>query len=440
MATLQDYTFLAHYITGHLVQDIGPTSSLNSSQKNDTLCIWAHGLGLRKPSEPTIQAMLTIKLHLSGVVAGESDAHDVSKYASDRHELFKNLKTHFRKISAVNGVMPSEWVSVLPCDPCEFEQMAPGLWSDFDHRDLVSFDDRWHLSLASLRASIPMRNTNALVSSGNRDRPGTEQDRAVRMLEGSLQSMQQSPQPARRSRRRLTEKSPRGRLYQASELLDRLCEKNQRAPVFVTPKKSVSGDLECPGAPSRALQKTHSDCDVTRKDKNEHEIVIDKNMDTNLADKVCEKQERYLDALESSGAQESVQELDAKFGIRLRPAAMVKPENEEFKPVSKSMPTPSKMSSSPKHEDKNFKMKKLCSSKPPTVSSCKKVPAANSVKKAAMKKPASHEVKSSKGKNTSLPRPPPHLLKKFSDGCSRCRYTPKCCPSCWKLRGFSVGV
>ena len=63
-----------------------------------THCAFGHtDWVFEKPSEPTIQAMLTIKLHLSGVVAGESDAHDVSKYASDRHELFKNLKTHFRK-------------------------------------------------------------------------------------------------------------------------------------------------------------------------------------------------------------------------------------------------------------------------------------------------------------------------------------------------------
>jgi hypothetical protein len=30
-------------------------------------------------------------------------------------------------------------------------------------------------------------------------------------------------------------------------------------------------------------------------------------------------------------------------------------------------------------------------------------------------------------------------LKKYKNGCARCRYTKNCTPSCWTLRGYYLG-
>ena len=74
-----------------------------------------------------------------------------------------------------------------------------------------------------------------------------------------------------------------------------------------------------------------------------------------------------------------------------------------------------------------------------------KKPAAVKKKAAAAKKPASAEptlkrpaaAAAGRGRREQvLGRVPEDLKRKFSNGCSTCRYRPGCCTSCWVKRGF----
>eukprot|EP00438_Fugacium_kawagutii_P014341 Skav202490 [mRNA] locus=scaffold32:9717:10280:+ [translate_table: standard] len=49
----------------------------------------------------------------------------------------------------------------------------------------------------------------------------------------------------------------------------------------------------------------------------------------------------------------------------------------------------------------------------------------------ALKKPASAKAAKAGGRSDR----PPNALKLYPNGCSKCRYRPGCCPSCYKMRG-----
>ena len=72
-----------------------------------------------------------------------------------------------------------------------------------------------------------------------------------------------------------------------------------------------------------------------------------------------------------------------------------------------------------------------------------KRPAAVKKKAAAAKKPAAAEqtlkrsaAAKGRGREQVLACVPDNLKRKFSSGCSTCRYRPGCCTSCWVKRGF----
>ena len=52
----------------------------------------------------------------------------------------------------------------------------------------------------------------------------------------------------------------------------------------------------------------------------------------------------------------------------------------------------------------------------------------------ALKRPAAR--RGVKPRHDGLRPVPAHLLAKYKNGCSTCRYTPGCCPSCWRKRGY----
>ena len=59
--------------------------------------------------------------------------------------------------------------------------------------------------------------------------------------------------------------------------------------------------------------------------------------------------------------------------------------------------------------------------------------------KAAAKKKKKQDDAKAKTKRERLAQiVPKTILRKFKDGCQRCRNTPYCCSSCWRIRGFEV--
>ena len=92
---LQDFQHLGHYVTENVLREVGRRGQLTSVQKTDALCVWSMSLGLRRPSEPTLQTLVALKLHIGG---GMEEAN-----GQDFFDLFKIFKGHFKKMVQVNN-------------------------------------------------------------------------------------------------------------------------------------------------------------------------------------------------------------------------------------------------------------------------------------------------------------------------------------------------
>ena len=119
-SNLQDYVHLPHYFTAELWAAMGSTSTTASSKLE--LLLWhAVRLGLRTPTEATVQMMTGLYIMVA------EEGNDASSLPSFRlqtlHGLKSNLKRMVGKLSA-----STEHCDSLPAAPADFQRMFPLLW------------------------------------------------------------------------------------------------------------------------------------------------------------------------------------------------------------------------------------------------------------------------------------------------------------------------
>ena len=393
--------------------------------------MWALGLGLRRPSEPTVQSLLALKLHLEG---GHDDKESMA-HANDRWEQFKAIKGHFRKM-AQNGGVPTEWVQTLPLDPEEFAEQYPGIWQDFSAtrgNELVKMEERWHLQLAAIKATIPMRGTHSMV---NNPRTGVAESEAAGSTRAALNSFlgmsqAQSAQLAQASktRRRLMEKTPpETKFNRAMTLLEELTASERarsagRPSAPAQPQVATPPAAESPPVTPDAKRGNHGrDTPVpgapTKNGSPGLQLVP---AEVNAEDESDDYAERV------AAAAATVQTLDQAVGLK-RPAS-----SSEMEPVKKSKPTPQKPIPVEEQEADSEVMKKPGTSGGKNATRKPAACLSQKTESKCMRKPAAQKstVPSKPMKSTNLPKPSPSLRKQYSHGCPKCRWqasgrTPSC--------------
>lgn len=433
---LQDYQHLGQYVTENLMREIGRRGQLSSVQKTDAICVWSMSLGLRKPSEPTLQTLVALKLHLGG------GFEDAQASGQDMFDLLKVFKSHWKKMVSVNTNHALEYVPFLPASPAEFAESYPSTWSDFSGvrgNELVDLDERWHLQLASLKAQIPMRRTHSLVERGDPKGRSAGSHKAhevfeqfMDLLEGNASSLQRKNS----LRRRLSEKSPdpRSKVQQASALLDRLQTQTQ-VPSHAAPARQTQSVAEPAPAHSAPpvqipLVDAHSAHMPVQK---EMALVLqppsDVDEDVDRPETEPETKATFLAEAEHA-ADTALAALDAVAGVQKKPAM-------DAQPVRKTMPTPQKLDPEQTSEPQpNTKKPSQKNRKQPNQTKPKSAPTKKPAKKQPTKKTALQKKPSTAA---ALPKAPASLMLQFRKGCAKCRYQAKgCSPSCWRQRGYSI--
>ena len=135
------------------------------------------------------------------------------------------------------------------------------------------------------------------------------------------------------------------------------------------------------------------------------------------------------------------QAMDARDGQRAVDAGKPVPKSldDAFAARVKKKPASSSLAPEESAPSQAAAMKKPSGAQKPAA----KKPAAVKKKAAAAKKPAAAEqtlkrsaAAKGRGREQVLACVPDKLKRKFSNGCSTCRYRPGCCTSCWVKRGF----
>lgn len=414
---LQDFQHLGHYVTENVLREVGRRGQLTSVQKTDALCVWSMSLGLRRPSEPTLQTLVALKLHIGG---GMEEAN-----GQDFFDLFKIFKGHFKKMVQVNNNPALEAVHVLPANPQDFAREFPSTWADFsavNGNELVEMDERWFLQLASIKAQIPMRKTHSMLDRGDgRSAPAPQLSAAENVLERFMDILGGRAPAGVRHRHMTKSPDPRSKVSQATALFERLQSQmdQQSAPASQAPS-AKRPRTEAPPVPSKQEPQVETSKQPASPPAEALQMVAASPLtDQEEVDPAEEAETKpFLEAAESSMAA-----LDAALGVQRKPAIAVEP-------IKKSMPTPSKAAE--EHPPPAVLKRPAQQTQVEAASSVpKKKPSARS---AVHKKPST----TPKAALTSLPKAPQWLVREYRGGCGKCRYQAKgCTPSCWRARGYA---
>jgi hypothetical protein len=151
-ARWQDWSFIQHYVTEHLVRHW--TSDQVAASPIQTLIWhvlnWAQMMGLMKPSQSTFQAITCIIL-----IIKDGTAWDPVR----KKELFDSVKMHFKRVSAIR--QPAVYIANLPM-PANLKDLVPSEWWMtafgvlYTSCSFVTYDN---LLFERVVATIPMRST-----------------------------------------------------------------------------------------------------------------------------------------------------------------------------------------------------------------------------------------------------------------------------------------
>ena len=415
--SLQDYQHLGHYVTENLLREVGQRGQLTSIQKTDAMCVWSMSLGLRRPTEPTLQTLVALKLHIGGgLEEGKSQ---------DFFDLFKIFKNHFKKMVAVNSNPPLEHVPALPSSPAEFAAEFPSTWADFSSvhgNDLVAMEERWFLQLTSIKVQIPMRRTHSLVERGERveGRSAAPQQAAAQVLEQFMELLGGKARPPG-MQRRFMEKSPdpRSKLSRATALLDRLEHQVARS----TSQAASCKRQKTEESESSPLGNDDSEAHPPVQEKCDQIVAVTPPTKEDAIPRTPPAPTKNDSASFLECAEMSVAALDAALGVQKKPAC-------DQEPVKKTMPTPQKVD--PERPDPEEVLKR-----PACLEDLKTKATAQMLKKpsariAVQKKPSMALTA------MALPKAPQWMAREYRGGCAKCRYQERgCTPSCWKYRGYA---
>lgn len=423
--SLQDYQHLGHYVTENLLREVGQRGQLTSIQKTDAMCVWSMSLGLRRPTEPTLQTLVALKLHIGGgLEEGKSQ---------DFFDLFKIFKNHFKKMVAVNSNPPLEHVPALPSSPAEFAAEFPSTWADFSSvhgNDLVAMEERWFLQLTSIKVQIPMRRTHSLVERGERveGRSAAPQQAAAQVLEQFMELLGGKARPPG-MQRRFMEKSPdpRSKLSRATALLDRLEHQVARS----TSQAASCKRQKTEESESSPLGNDDSEAHPPVQEKCDQIVAVTPPTKEDAIPRTPPAPTKNDSASFLECAEMSVAALDAALGVQKKPAC-------DQEPVKKTMPTPQKVD--PERPDPEEVLKR-----PACLEDLKTKATAQMLKKpsariAVQKKPSMALQKKPSMALTAmaLPKAPQWMAREYRGGCAKCRYQERgCTPSCWKYRGYA---
>ncbi len=152
---LQDYRSLVHYFTSKLWDILGDNRA-GSHSKLEVILQHASALGLRNPTEGSVQTLTGLLLVASEGLAGASALTAASKYQTLQH-IKKVMKKHVALPCAA-------WVAELPREPATFKMSFPSLHEEvFSAAAPVPFPYD-ALQFEAVCQGIPMRSSSKLLA------------------------------------------------------------------------------------------------------------------------------------------------------------------------------------------------------------------------------------------------------------------------------------
>ena len=383
----QDYLFLPNFLTAQHWQKIQDTTE-NRDAVIQTITSHAGVLGLRCPNEQTYAMIVTLG-YISDLTAGKLNSQQ-------KYQLLSQRKPQLRKFFS-QLPPPTLYLECLPSLP---EELPEQVFNEAFRDKMTYVPSPFNVTnLLHIAKSFPLRMTNLDVHPAHPGRAQTEDSSAGASSSADVvgQALTVLAATVLRSN---TGSSTSSGLSGLQILNPPVSEQNASSSAGLSVR-----DTARPAIPPLALE----DSSAARLEDVEKEVFSKQKKDK-------------LSGLSVSSALDALK-------------AEVDPEESEGEKAT-GRETVSKRPAS--------KSSQQCLKRPARKSTVKKPAgkhAEHAVKRQAKKDKGdiSGKVESkAEQKKRLLRQIPPAKLREFRHGCTTCRFTPNCCMSCWKKRGYSL--
>lgn len=392
---LQDYSSMALFFTSDLWSELMKPENSDYARCN-LIANFCGNMGLRNPTETTLQFLTSLLLHLPGCKLASSTPMDL-------HNSFVYVKQLVKAQVASLGPVPSgyPWMERLPSSWHGLDAR----WIDLAYGPLQPSRDV-PINISSIGAaalSIPMRKSNrALNAKQSFFASGSSNSNLVNEL---LERLQISSAPAASGLRGFR----------------MLVPESQPEPVCLPTRSGTFSDSDGPATKPLAIKIT-SDAETAMPMECIGNEGMSKPKPLAIAgpDRLDDV-EPATDAasLTTASKQPSDEDVSKNAACAVSAAALLKQELE----ATKSAKIQPQKKESPKKSKATAKKQ---------VSKTKAIP--TNTKKGGR---GSANVKADRAQRLAAGISP-SLLKRFEKGCPTCRHRPLCCASCWKKRGFEI--
>ena len=382
----QDYLFLPNFLTAQHWQKI-QDSTENRDAVIQTITSHAGVLGLRCPNEQTYAMIVTLG-YISDLTAGKLNSQQ-------KYQLLSQRKPQLRKFFS-QLPPPTLYLECLPSLP---EELPEQVFNEAFREKMMYVPSPFNVTnLLHIAKSFPLRMTNLDVQPVHTGRVQTEDTSAG--AAGFGQALTVLAASVLRSN---TDSSTSSGLSGLQILNPPVSQENASSsaglPVANTARQAI---------PPLALE----DSSVARLEDVEKEVFSKQKKDKPSGLSVSSA----LDALKAEVDPEESEgeKATGRKTVSKRPASKSSQQCFKRPAQKKSMSTVKKLAG--KHAEHAVK---------------------RPAKKGKGGVPTKVESKAEQKKRL-LRQIPPAKLREFRHGCATCRFTPNCCMSCWKKRGYSL--